>query len=243
VQWDPRGTGIYYGEAESIRRVVPLTGESSRVYQSSANSQITTDLTNFEVSPDGTAIAFIAQSASGRSIRILTLADGHVMDRHTFRHECRAVAWSRDGQRLLVSGSESETLQPSLFVMDVAGGEPRPLNVKTEYIVEFSLRHDVHPAESQVGWRCRKPVLRARECAGPESNAPVAFLEETYDATDISYEVQTDTDAAVTGDSNTRTVSSTGNAHLVRFVPGQKPVTVTPSFPLTFSITIVRSTI
>ena len=142
VKWDPRGTGIYYGEGASIRRVDTVTGESSLVYRSSTDREIATDLTNFDVSPDGTAIVFITQSAAGRTVSLLTLADGRLVERHTFRHECRGVAWSRDGQRLLVSGSDEETQRPSLFVIDVAGGGPRPLNIKTEYIVDFSLRHD-----------------------------------------------------------------------------------------------------
>jgi serine/threonine protein kinase/Tol biopolymer transport system component len=142
VKWDPRGGEIYYAEGRSIRRVNAATGESSVVYQSSPGASIATDLTTFDVAPDGTAIAFISQSASGRGVRILSLTDGHIIERYTFKHECRGVAWSRDGRQLLVSGSDSQTLQPGLFVMDVAGGQPRPLNVKTEYIVDFSLSHD-----------------------------------------------------------------------------------------------------
>ena len=141
MKWDPRGGGIYYGSEGSIRRVDLASGDSSVVYQT-AGPGFADDLTTFDVSPDGTSIAFPAQTRSGRSVRILRLADHQVIDRYTFEHECRAVAFSHDGQRLLVSGSEEKTLQPSLFVMDLAGGEPRPLNVKTEYIVDFSLRHD-----------------------------------------------------------------------------------------------------
>lgn len=142
LKWDPRGGGLYFGAGDSIRRVDLVTAQSSVVYQSSADAPLATDSTNFDVSPDGMAIAFIAQTVSGRSVRLLTLADHRVIDRYTFRHECRGVAFSRDGERLLVSGSDEETMQPSLFVMDIAGGELRPLHAKTEYIVDFSLRHD-----------------------------------------------------------------------------------------------------
>jgi hypothetical protein len=78
------------------------------------------------------------------------------------------------------------------------------------------------------------------------TSTAVAFHEETYDPNDVSYEVQTDGNATVTVDpvnSNWRTVSSTGTAHLVRFVPGQQPVSVGGSFPLRFSIVIVKSSI
>jgi Tol biopolymer transport system component len=142
VKWDPRGGGIYYGGNDSIRRVDLATRESSIVYQSPANAPIAGDSTNFDISPDGMSIAFIAQLVSGRSVRILRLGERQAIERYTFKHECRAVAFSRDGQRLLVSGSDEETSRPSLFVIDVAGGEPRPLHVKTEYVVDFSLRHD-----------------------------------------------------------------------------------------------------
>lgn len=112
-------------------------------------------------------------------------------------------------------------------------------NLPNGYVVD-----DVDAADGCTFGHFAKPRIRISNdiYSKRTTSTPVAFLEETYDANDISYEVQTATDAAVTGDSDVRTVSSTGNANLVRFVPGQKPITVT-SFPLTFSITIVRSTI
>jgi hypothetical protein len=117
---------------------------------------------------------------------------------------------------------------------------PAPPEVLAPYVID----DDPATAGCTFG-HFAKPRIRISNdiFARRTTSTPVAFLEETYDVNDISYEVQTDIDAVVTGESNTRTVSSTGTAHLVRFVPGQKPVTVTPSFPLTFSIVIVRSTI
>jgi len=77
------------------------------------------------------------------------------------------------------------------------------------------------------------------------TSTAVDFLEKSYDDFAVSYEVQSDTNAAVIVDPDParRTVrSQTGaTAHLVKFVPGGKPVNVAGSFPLSFSIVIVRS--
>jgi hypothetical protein len=79
------------------------------------------------------------------------------------------------------------------------------------------------------------------------TSTPVSFLEKSDNDSDISYEVQTDANAAVTANNptnpNQRRVFSMGTAHLVKFVPGEKSSAVGASFPLTFSIILVRTTV
>ncbi len=81
------------------------------------------------------------------------------------------------------------------------------------------------------------------------TSTAVDFLEKSYEDADISYEVQSDTNAAVIvdlGDPARRTVRSVAGAtaHLVKFVPGTKSVPAgdwSSPFPLSFSIVVVKA--
>lgn len=119
-----------------------------------------------------------------------------------------------------------------------ACNELHSANLPASYVVD-----DANPQDGCTFGNFDKPRIRISSdiYAKRTTSTPVAFLEETYNVSDIAYEVRTDTEAFITLDSmlpNRRTVSSAGTAHLVRFVPGQNEVAVVPSFPLTFSIVI-----
>jgi hypothetical protein len=76
------------------------------------------------------------------------------------------------------------------------------------------------------------------------TRTPVAFLSKWYDESATSYELRTETDAAVTRvgvDPSIRIVSYDGSARLWRFEPGVKARAVATAFPLPFQMTFQRT--
>jgi hypothetical protein len=91
-----------------------------------------------------------------------------------------------------------------------------------------------------------KPRIRLSNLyASKPAKTPVAFLMETYDVNDVSYEIQTVNDADVSvagGTTNIRVVQYGGQMRLVKFAPGARPTTILAPFLLPFHMTFNRQT-
>jgi hypothetical protein len=132
----------------------------------------------------------------------------------------------------------------------VSGGSPRQFSLSiSDATACFELWSHSYPTGPDAPCTLTgedKPRVRiSNDLYGKRtSTTPVTFLSKWYDISRTSYEVRTETDAAVdkTGiDPSIRIVRYAGNARLWRFEAGLKPRAVAQTFPLPFQMTFRRT--
>jgi Tol biopolymer transport system component len=129
--WSPDSTAIYYLEGGELRRREVESGTTTTVAKANAP---------FDVAHDG-AIALLMPMPGACVLRVLR---GQVAeDRHRFPGgDCEAVAWSRDGSKLLASILTSRDAPTNLWAVNAAGGKPVHIAVPTEMVTSLSLGVD-----------------------------------------------------------------------------------------------------
>ena len=125
---------VFYSDGKQILRHDIASGTSTPVFNGRGTSV-------FDVSPRDGSIAVGLPSERG-CILTIQQAGGQIFERHTFDSECRAITWSHDGSKLLVSIAMPVTAPAQLWVLDALEGEPVRLKVPQESIRTLSLRPD-----------------------------------------------------------------------------------------------------
>jgi Tol biopolymer transport system component len=130
-EWSADGSALYYSDGRQILRYDIATAVTTTVLSGPYV---------FDVSPQDGSIA-VALPLNGCTVWVLAPGEPVRMSevRATLRDSCLAVAWSRDGQKLLVSTLKSPDPPVDLYVMDAGGGDPIHLIVPTEAINSISL--------------------------------------------------------------------------------------------------------
>lgn len=153
IEWSHAGDRIY-----SIAR--------NRILSTSLSSSLTTELhrvlptdginaNDLAISPDDRWLAFTTLNVKGHcGIHIMPADGGAPMERVRFDQPCSGAAWSPDGGRLVFSVGAGGTLrQSTLWTVDVAAGEPRPLPLTMDQI--FQIR--IHPKGREILFTAGSP--------------------------------------------------------------------------------------
>ena len=99
LKWEPGGNAILYATAQEIRRHEMASDTVSTYYRSPTPLKTSS---TFDVAPDGSLLL-----ATMQSVRIVR-PDKRVIDRYRIGVEdCFALAWLRDGSRIVVSGHQA----------------------------------------------------------------------------------------------------------------------------------------
>lgn len=133
-RWSQSGDWLYVQRDATIERYHLATGVSEQVY-GPAGLGIQRN-GGFDLGPADGALATRPKTA-GCVVRIAETT-GAVVDRHVFNEACRAIAWSRDGSRILVSTVPASD-NPSLWNLDRAGGDPVRLPIEAPIFHDLSL--------------------------------------------------------------------------------------------------------
>ena len=161
LQLEPGTDGIEWSHGGD--RIYSIAG--NRIVSTSLISSLTTELHRvpppdginafggLALSPDDRWLAFGTQSlAEGGKrrcvIHIVPTNGDPPMERARFDQPCSGFAWSHDGRWLVFSVGANGTLfdQSSLWTVDTGAGEPRPLRLTMEGIVQIRL----HPNGREI---------------------------------------------------------------------------------------------
>lgn len=83
------------------------------------------------ISPDGKALAFVSEQGDGaRGLFVRALPGGEPRALVTGSGDVSRPSWSRDGKRILFTRATSAGARA--FLVDVAGGDPRPLGISLQ---------------------------------------------------------------------------------------------------------------
>jgi serine/threonine-protein kinase len=133
LSWDPFGDAIYYATAQEVRRYDLATKAAVATYQPATG--LSTAGT-FDVSPiDGSLLLPVSIGGAGAIVRVVR-PDGREINRPV-AGTLVALAWTRDGQRIVVSQIR-DPRRATLMVLDAAAGPPREVQVRAEPIVDIS---------------------------------------------------------------------------------------------------------
>ena len=119
LSWSPDGRQLVYGVESDLRLLTVQTGEIRTIRRPpQCKNAFVPDF-----SPDGKWIAFLCQSAAGTNDLYRASSKGESMKNlHRFIDEPLAIAWSGDGQRIVLAD------KGGLLEIDWDGGQPRRLS-------------------------------------------------------------------------------------------------------------------
>ena len=112
---------------------------------------------------------------------------GQVVDRQRLDDSCWAVAWSRDGSKLLVSAHIRPEEPAHVWVMDAVAGDPVRTVVPTDSINTLSLRRGDRDLVFSAGnpapefWILRGIDVPVSAAASAPSAAPAPFAAQRRD--------------------------------------------------------------
>jgi|SoiMethySBSTD1v2_1073268.scaffolds.fasta_scaffold03471_12 serine/threonine protein kinase/Tol biopolymer transport system component len=140
--WSPDSAAIYYLEGGELRR---------REIDSGTTTAVTKAAGPFDVSHNGAIALLVPTPGVGCVLRVLR--GQNVEERHRFPGggDCEAVAWSRDGSKLVVSILTSRDAPTNLWALNAASGEPVRIAVPTEMITSLSLGVEGSPVLFSAG--------------------------------------------------------------------------------------------
>jgi Tol biopolymer transport system component len=90
------------------------------------------------ISPDGKTVAFVSERVDGRRGLFTrpTQDNGEIRTLVTGPGDVSRPSWSRDGRRVLFTRADPASGTTHAFVVDVAGGEPKPLGVRGQSVAD-----------------------------------------------------------------------------------------------------------
>jgi Tol biopolymer transport system component len=136
-RWDVSEHSLLYREGPAIVRRNLTTGATTVAYRAEGLGIQWNG--GFDVSKTDGALAILAtrRGVDGCVVRIAD-ASGAVVDRHVFGEDCWAIAWSRDGSKILVS-TLPNAIRGNLWSLDRAGGDPVLLPIEAPQFHTLSL--------------------------------------------------------------------------------------------------------
>jgi Tol biopolymer transport system component len=152
-RWGPSGDWLYYQEDRSIRRYRLSDGARQLAYSAAGFGIQLNGGFDLAVADGTLAILATRPGTPGCVIRVVE-ASGASVDRHTFAEACRAIAWSRDATRILVSTMSASGL-PSLWVLDRQAGDPIRLPIEAEVFHDLS----ISPSGDQLLFSAGNPTF------------------------------------------------------------------------------------
>jgi serine/threonine-protein kinase len=169
VRWDPSGGALYYRTQRTIGHL-PLDGASAQIVYTVPEGHAFGAASGFDVSPRDGALV-LSTSPEGSNECWLRLVDRDGTDRvgHRFAGDCQAVAWTRDGGRLLVATLPGP--RAALWLLERSGGDPTKLSLDTEGVWELSLSPDGRELLYSTG-NPRPNMVVLRGLSGAASERP-----------------------------------------------------------------------
>jgi Tol biopolymer transport system component len=138
-RWNASGDSLYYQQGSRIMNHDLATGTADQAYR--AEGFDIQRNAGFDVNRADGALAILATRPRVPCLVRIVEPSGAIVDRHTFNDACRAIEWSRDGARLLVSTVPGPT-KGDLWILERAGGDPVRLPIEAELFHDLSLSPD-----------------------------------------------------------------------------------------------------
>ena len=136
-RWDATGRALYYLRGSGVFRHDLSTNQSTEVYRL---NRATFTEAGFDLLPADGSMALSVGRPGGCILSILE-PSGVLIERQRFEGNCWAVAWARDGRRILMSTLQPDGL-PSLWSLDRSAGDPVRLPIEAPMFHKLSLSPD-----------------------------------------------------------------------------------------------------